>query len=66
METANEEVEEVKNEEGAEEYSNEVIEEGTKNEDKRKVEALKNEEAEHKPKPKANRRNKQEALKLLN
>ena len=33
METINEENEEVKNEEGTEEYSNEVIEEGTKKED---------------------------------
>ena len=34
METINEEVEEVRNEEGTEEYRNEVIEEGTKQEDK--------------------------------
>ena len=34
METINEEVEEIKNEESAEEYSNEGIEKGTKNEDK--------------------------------
>ena len=34
METINEEVEEIKNERGTEEYTNQVIEEGTKQEDK--------------------------------
>ena len=63
METINEEVEEVKNEEGTEKYSNEVIEEGTKQEDKEAEarqngllspsgEAPKIEEAKPKAKPK--------------
>ena len=64
METINEEVEEVKNEEGTEEYSNEVIEEGTKQED---IEAdpPKIEEAEAEQKPKAKPKKQARSVKVV-
>ena len=76
METINEEVEEVKNEEGTEEYSNEVIEEGTKQEDKEAEarqngllspsgEAPKIEEAEAEPKPKAKPKKQARSVKVV-
>ena len=64
METINEEVEEVKNEEGTEEYSNEVIEEGTKQEDK-EAEAPKIEEAEAEQKPKAKPKKQARSVKVV-
>ena len=79
METINEEVEEVeevKNEEGTEEYSNEVIEEGTKQEDK-EAEPPKIEEAEaehevscssatlHEPKPEAKPKKQARSVKVV-
>ena len=64
METINEEVEEVKNEEGTEEYSNEVIEEGTKQEDK-EAEAPKIEEAEAEQKPKAKLKKQARSVKVV-
>ena len=76
METINEEVEEVKNEEGTEEYSNEVIEEGTKQEDKEAEarqngllspsgEAPKIEEAKEEPKPKAKPKKQARSVKVV-
>ena len=64
METINEEVEEVKNEEGTEEYSNEIIEEGTKQEDK-EAEAPKIEEAEAEQKPKAKPKKQARSVKVV-
>ena len=64
METINEEVEEVKNEEGTEEYSNEVIEEGTKQEDK-EAEAPRIEEAEAEQKPKAKPKKQARGVKVV-
>ena len=64
METINEEVEEVKNEEGNEVVSNEVIEEETKSEDKEVV-ATKNEEATAQPKPKAQAKKQPRSVKVV-
>ena len=64
METTNEEVEEVKNEEGNEVVSNEVIEEGAKSEDK-EVEAPKIEEATAQPKPKAQAKKQPRSVKVV-
>ena len=64
METINEEVEEVKNEEAPEVVSNEIIEEGTKNEDK-EVEAPKIEEATAQPKPKAQPKKQPRSVKVV-
>ena len=76
METINEEVEEVKNEEGTEEYSNEIIEEGTKQEDKEAEarqngllspsgEAPKIEEAEAEQKPKEKPKKQARSVKVV-
>ena len=64
METINEEIEEVKNEEGNEVVSNEVIEEGTKNEDKEVV-TTKNEEATAQPKPKVQPKKQPRSVKVV-
>ena len=64
METINEEVEEIKHEEGMEDYSNEVIEEGTKQEDK-EAEAPKIEEANEETKPKAKPKKQARSVKVV-
>ena len=76
METINEEVEEIKHEEGTEDYSNEVIKEGTKQEDKEAEarqngllspsgEAPKIEEANEETKPKAKPKKQARSVKVV-
>ena len=64
METINEDVEEVKNEEETKEVVNEVIEEATKQEQKQEEE-VKNEEVEVEPKPKAKPKKQARSVKVV-